>query len=110
MEIPTKPGDTLLMNNTTPAVHKTFLRLMGPKVRASYLKEAKRVGYQIEKDLFTFTVRDNGALVFKGVAVRAAIWAVTFSKDYWLEEKDQFPVESEESQQKRMAAMGGVSK
>jgi hypothetical protein len=47
---------------------------------------------------------------FKGVAVRAAIWAVTFSKDYWQEEKDQFPVESEESQQKRMAAMGGVSK
>jgi len=28
MEIPTKPGDTLLMNNTTPAVHKTFNRNM----------------------------------------------------------------------------------
>jgi hypothetical protein len=52
------------MNNTTPAVHKTFLRLMGPKVKAAYLKEAKRAGYQIEKDLFTFTVRDNEALVF----------------------------------------------
>ena len=92
MEIPTKPGDTLLMNNTTPVVHKTFIRLMGPKVKASYLKEAKRVGYQITKDLFTFTVRDNEALVFKGVQARKGIWAVTFSKDYWQEEKDQLPV------------------
>jgi hypothetical protein len=68
-------------------MHKTFLRLMGPKVRAAYLKEAKRAGYQIEKDLFTFTVRDNGALVFKGVAIRSAVWAVTFSKDYWQGER-----------------------
>ena len=98
------------MNNTTPAVPKTFIRLMGPKVKASYLKEAKRVGYQITKDALTFTVRDNEALVFKGVQARRGIWAVTFSKDYWQEEKDQFPVESEESQQKRISAMGGVSK
>ncbi len=60
---------------------------MGPKVKAAYLKEARRAGYQIEKDLFTFTVRDNEALVFKGTAVRTAVWAVTFSKDYWQGER-----------------------
>jgi hypothetical protein len=63
----------------------TFTKLMAPKTVTEYLKEAKRVGYIIEKDDMSFTVKDDETndLVFKGIRMNRTFYGVTFSKEYW---------------------------
>ena len=63
----------------------TFIKLMAPKTVTSYLKEAHRVGYIIEKDDMSFVVKDDETndLVFKGIRMNRSFYAVTFSKEYW---------------------------
>jgi hypothetical protein len=65
----------------------TFIKLMAPKTVTAYLKEAKRVGYLIEKDDMSFVVKDDETndLVFKGIRMNRTFYAVTFNKGYWME-------------------------
>jgi hypothetical protein len=58
---------------------------MSPKTITTYLREAKRVGYLIEKDDMSFTVKDDetNGLVFKGIRMNRTFYAVTFSTLYW---------------------------
>jgi len=60
---------------------------MAPKTVKQYLKEARRVGYIIEKDDMSFTVKDDETndLVFKGIRMNQTFYAVTFSALYWQE-------------------------
>jgi hypothetical protein len=65
----------------------TFTKLMAPKTVTEYLKEAKKVGYIIEKDDMSFKVLDDETndLVFKGIRMNRTFYAVTFNKSYWVE-------------------------
>jgi hypothetical protein len=60
---------------------------MSPKSVTEYLKEAKKVGYIIEKDDMSFKVLDDETndMVFKGIRMNQSFYAVTFSKMYWVE-------------------------
>jgi len=66
---------------------ETFIKLCSPKYVQSLLREAKRVKYLIEKDDMSFTVKDDETndLVFKGIRMNRTVYAVTFSKMYWVE-------------------------
>ena len=68
-------------------MQNTFIKLCTTKAINPLIKEARRVKYAVEKDAFTFTVKDGEAMVFKGVQARKGIWACTFSKDYWKDEQ-----------------------
>lgn len=64
-----------------------FVRLISPKKVAQDIKEAKRVGYLIEKDDISFYINDNetGDIVMMGIRVNRSFYACTFSKLYWVE-------------------------
>lgn len=64
-----------------------FVRLISPKKVAEDIKEAKRVGYLVEKDDISFYVNDDetGDLVMMGIKVNRSFYATTFSKAYWQE-------------------------
>jgi len=75
-------------------IKNTFIQLsQTPGVKA-LVKEAKRVKYNVVTEsgsdtgrgnIWRYEVRDEGALVFKAMLVRPNIWAITFSKDYFVE-------------------------
>jgi hypothetical protein len=60
---------------------------MSPKTVTEYLKEAKNVGYLIEKDDMSFVVKDDetNEMIFKGIRMNRTFYAVTFNKEYWME-------------------------
>jgi hypothetical protein len=64
-----------------------FTKLLSPETVKSYLKEAKRVKYLVDKDDMSFYVNDDGTgeLVFNGIRVNRSFYACTFSKKYWEE-------------------------
>ena len=69
----------------------TFIKMMAPQTVKEYLKEAKRVKYIIEKDDMSFKVLDDETkeMVFKGIRMNRNFYAVTFSKEYWVEPNSQ---------------------
>jgi len=75
-------------------IRNTFIKLSQTK-RIKYLvKEAKRVKYNVAVEsgddfgkggIWRYEVTDKGALVFKAMLILPNVWAITFSKDYWVE-------------------------
>ena len=65
----------------------SFVKLVKPKLVAADIKEAKRVGYLIEKDDMSFYINDDetGELVMMGILVNRSFYACTLSKKYWQE-------------------------
>jgi hypothetical protein len=75
-------------------IKNTFIQLSQTAGVKALVKEAKRVKYNVavesgddfgKGDIWRYEVTDEGAMVFKAMLVRPNIWAVTFSKDYWVE-------------------------
>jgi hypothetical protein len=66
---------------------KTFIKLMSPEGVKSYLKEARRVKYLVDKDEMSFKVTDDETqdMVMRGIRMNRNFYAVTFSKLYWEE-------------------------
>lgn len=64
---------------------KYFTKLCAPKSVTAYIKEAKRVGYEVIKDSLVFEIKDisNDAVVMTGAKMSNKCWAVRFSEDYW---------------------------
>ena len=76
----------ITLQTTLPGKDR-FLKLVTNPYVKTLLNEAKRVGYLITKDELSFTVNDNttGEIVFKGNRLRPDMYAVHFSKLYWIE-------------------------
>ena len=91
MKNTTKPFDGPTKNGIKLERHLKkgdgFVRLISPKKIAEDIKEAKRVGYLVEKDDISFYVNDDetGDLVMMGIKVNRSFYATTFSKAYWQE-------------------------
>lgn len=77
------------MQNIAPAPPRNMFTRLGPnKVASDLRKEAKRVGYNVEKDDMSFRVTDpenNNAQVVKGIRIRPNFWAITYFRPYWEE-------------------------
>jgi len=64
-----------------------FTRLIDPKRVAADIKEAKRVGYLVEKDDMSFYINcdETGDLVMNGIRVNRSFYACSFSRNFWEE-------------------------
>ena len=79
--------------NNEIAPRKSFTRVLDNAGIKSFVKEAKRVGYNVEVwrfddtgksgPIYGYEVKDGDALVFKSMKMRPGIWATTFSTLYW---------------------------
>ena len=91
MKNTTKPFDGPIKNGVKLERHLKkgdgFVRLISPARIAQDIKEAKRVGYLVEKDDISFYVNcdETGDLVMMGIRVNRSFYATTFSKKYWQE-------------------------
>jgi len=76
-------------------VNNTFTKICNKKFVKDYVKEAKKVKYNIKElrmdnTILSYTITDPtyaDALVFKAVVTRPDVWIVTFSRDYFEEPK-----------------------
>lgn len=71
--------------NTAPPARKSFVRLGQKPQMAALIKEAKRVGYKVEKDdmLCKITDPENGHKVVTICRVHNAMYAFTYYTEYW---------------------------
>jgi hypothetical protein len=89
MKNTTKPFDGPTKNGIKLQRHLKkgdgFVKLISPQKIAQDIKEAKRVGYLVEKDDISFYVNDNesGDLVMMGIRVNRSFYATTFNRLYW---------------------------
>ena len=83
-----------MMNNTVIAPRPSFTRMLTTMAIKDLVKEARRVNYAVEvkKDdngsIWGYEVRDDNALVFKGMQMRRGVWGTTFSTLYWKDPLD----------------------
>jgi hypothetical protein len=79
-----------------------FVRLISPSKVAQDIKEARRVGYLVEKDNISFYVNDDetGDIVMMGIRVNRSFYACTFSRKYW--EEPPLVVTAQELEDKRI--------
>ena len=73
----------------------SFIRVSDKATVTALVKEAKRVGYKVEKKMFdaktvfSYVVTDPGDfglgtdLVFRSTNVRPGLWATSYSLTYW---------------------------
>ena len=76
------------MNST----RTSFIRISDKATVTALVKEAKRVGYKVEKKMFdaktvfSYVVTDPenaNAVVFRSTNVRPGLWATSYSLTYW---------------------------
>jgi hypothetical protein len=76
------------MSEESIAQRPTFTRVCQQDHVKALVKEAKRVGYTIEKNSYSYKVYDptkEGALVFRAVLMGRNVWGITYSRLYWQE-------------------------
>jgi hypothetical protein len=71
----------------TTTTRKSFTRIGKKDIVRALIKEAKRVGYLVEKDDMSFHVKDdsNGHSVVRGIQVNRGIYGITYFTEYWQE-------------------------
>jgi hypothetical protein len=79
-----------------------FVRLISPVKVEGDIKEAKRVGYLVERDDMSFYINDDetGELVMNGIRVNRSFYACIFSKRYW--EEPPLTLTAQELEDKRI--------
>ena len=99
--------DSMKIKNTLTLVRNLkkgegFTRLISPAKVALDIKEAKRVGYLVEKDDMSFYINDDetGELVMNGIRVNRSFYACAFNRLYW--EEPSIDLTANELEEKRI--------